>query len=85
MTKQSAAFKTLTMSELVPLVGDLDAATLQAIVDTGANQAEVEWAVRRASGMVSGLPEERRALVGRAAAVYDILMADPDFESEEPA
>lgn len=65
-------------NELIHLVGDVEAMTISAILDTGASLAEVEQAARWAAGEAV-TRQERHELSRRAEAVYDILIDDPTF------
>lgn len=64
--------------EIVDLVGDIDDATVTAILKTGASLVEIEEAARWATGEAIAVVE-RRPLSGPASAVYDILVTTPTF------
>lgn len=72
----------LSREDVIHLVGELDDATLAAIVATGASAAEVERAVKRASGEGEGVA--KRPLGPRTEAVIDLLAACPTFQKLEP-
>jgi hypothetical protein len=71
-----------TYEELVQLVGDLEPARLAAIETLGATIAEVEEAVAYAAGEDDVMGEARLPLIGRAAAVYEIIVADEAYGDE---
>ena len=69
--------RSATLREIRDIVGDVDAARLEAILATGATAAEVEQAVvwgAGASDVMGG--DLERPLSGRIAAVYGILMTE---------
>lgn len=80
--KTSSLGTPLTVEDAMRLAGELDTETLVAIVATGATYAEVEQAVLWASGDAEQLGKDAHPLTGAAAAVYDILVADPAFAPE---
>jgi hypothetical protein len=65
-----------TLSEIASLVGTTDSAQHMRILETGATYAEIEEALARAQGNHEALGEVPRALAGRVAAVYEILLSD---------
>lgn len=67
-----------TKEQIVGLVGDVDDATVMAIIKTGASYVEVEEAARWASG-VAITETEPAPLVGPGRAVYDMLLSLPSF------
>jgi hypothetical protein len=69
-------------ADVVALVGDLDDAVVAAIIGTGASYVEIEEAAKWATGDAEQLGKSGHGLRGAAAAVYDILMADPAYETE---
>ena len=72
-----------TLSEIHEVVGDLDAARLEAILATGATVAEVEQAVAWAAGASDVMGELPRPLESRVAAVYGVPMTEaPDLDQE---
>jgi len=71
-----------TYDDLVRLVGDLEPARLAAIEALGATIVEVEEAVAYAVGEDDVMGKARLPLIGRAAAVYEILVADEAYEDE---
>jgi hypothetical protein len=72
----------LTYSDIVGICGDMVDWKVTAIIDTGASAAELEAAWAWSQGADEALGEERRPLAGVTAAVYDILIADEEFEEE---
>ncbi len=72
-TKQRAA----TMSEIRQMVGDVEAAKLEAILATGATPGQIEEAMAWASGESDVMGGElERPLSGPVAAVYEILASE---------
>ena len=70
-----------TLREIRDIVGDVDAAKLEAILDTGATAAEVEQAVVWAAGASDVMGGDlERPLSGRIGAVYGILMTESPTE-----
>ena len=72
----------LTHDEVRRLCGDIVDWKLGAIIATGASLAEVEEAVAFAAGADDVMGEERKPLAGKVAEVYDILVADDEWEDE---
>lgn len=73
-----------TLQEIREIVGDIDAAKLEAILATGATAAEVEQAVIWAQGgddIMGG--ELERSLRGRIAAVHGIVMTESPPEDRD--
>jgi hypothetical protein len=64
--------------QILELVGDIDDATVMAILKTGASSVEIEEAARWAAGEAVAAVE-RHPLSAAASAVYDILITDPTF------
>ena len=73
----------LSHHDVVFLAGEVDDEVVSAIVATGATYADVESAVLWASGSGDLVDRADHPLEGAAAAVYDILMADPLYAPEE--
>jgi len=71
-----------TYDELVRLVGDLEPAQIAAIERLGATIDEIEEALAYAVGEDDVMGEARLPLIGRVADVYEILIADQEFEDE---
>jgi hypothetical protein len=69
--------------EIVSLVGDLEDAVIAAIAKTGASYAEIEQAARQAGAEADEPRPDAHGLSLRAEAVYDILVADPNFVGVE--
>jgi hypothetical protein len=73
-----------TLREIRDIVGDIDAAKLEAILDTGATAAEVEQAVVWAAGATDVMGGDlERPLSGRIGAVYGILMTESPTEDRD--
>jgi hypothetical protein len=75
--------RSASLGEIRALVGDIDAAKLEAILDTGATPAEVEQALAWAADATDVMGDLQRPLRGPVAAVYDILSSElprPDDE-----
>lgn len=65
------------------LCGDLADWKVRAILDTGAGNDDVETAIAWAAGEDDVMGAQRRPLTGAAAAVYDILTADDEFDDSD--
>jgi hypothetical protein len=65
-----------TLGEIRALVGDIEAAKLEAILDTGATPAEIEQALAWAADATDVMGDLQRPLGGPVAAVYDILSSE---------
>ncbi|MBM4073559.1 MAG: hypothetical protein FJ271_32255 [Planctomycetes bacterium] len=74
-----------TREDIVDLLGDVDDATVTAILSTGASLVEIVEAARWAAGEAIAAVE-RRPLSGPTSVVYDILVTTPTFDpaSSEP-
>ena len=85
MTRQSASPSptAVTHADVTRLAGDLDDATVAAVLATKATYVEIEEAVRWAAGDAEQLGKSGRQLSPAAEAVYDILTADLTFEPPE--
>lgn len=75
--------QSLAASEVRRLCGDVADWKIAAIVATGAGVDDIEVAIAWAAGEDDVMGEERRPLVGAAAAVYDILTADDEYGDED--
>lgn len=71
-----------TREQIIGLVGDVDDATVMAIVDTGASYVEVEEAARWAAGEAA-TEIEPPPLSGPARSVYELLLTLPSFASPD--
>jgi hypothetical protein len=72
-TRQRAA----TLAEIRQMVGDVEAAKLEAILATGATPGQVEEAIAWAAGESDVMGGElARPLSGPVAAVYEILASE---------
>lgn len=73
----------LTHEDVAHLVGDLDDATIAAILETGATYQEIEQALKWAGAG----PDEPRlnahGMTPTAELVFDILLNDPAYAEEE--
>lgn len=80
-TSETGAAKApaLTRTEIVHLVGDLEDATVAAILGSGATYRDVETAAQYAAGTDEALGKRRLDLGPAAQAVYDILTSDTGF------
>ena len=58
------------------MTGDLEAAKLEAIVETGATPAQLEEALAWAAGESDVMGDLERPLSGPVAEVYEILMSE---------
>jgi hypothetical protein len=65
-----------TLAEIREMVGDVEAAKLEAILATGATPAEIEAALVWAEGESDVMGKSARPLEGRIAAVYEVLMTE---------
>ncbi|HEY0918490.1 hypothetical protein [Devosia sp.] len=65
------------------LCGDVADWKISAILATGATLDEINAAIAWEAGEDDVMGGARRPLVGGAAAVYDILIADEDYGDEE--
>ena len=85
MARQSASPTpaAVTHADVTHLTGDLEDATVAAILATKATYVEIDEAVKWASGDAEQLGKSGRELSAAAEAVYDILTADPTFEPPE--
>lgn len=72
-----------THEDVRRVCGDVADWKVAAILATGANLDEIETAVAWDAGEDDVMGEERRPLIGAAAAVYDILIADEDYGDED--
>jgi hypothetical protein len=66
----------LTRDDILGVVGDVEDATITALLAIGASHLELEQAVMWANGDGDRLG---RPLTGRTAQAYDILLSDPAF------
>ena len=74
----------LTQAEIVGVCGDILDWKITAIIDSGASLAELEAACAWAAGADEVLGEEREPLSGTTADVYEILLANEQFDDEPP-
>lgn len=74
----------LTRDDVVRVVGDVEDATIAALLATGASYLELEQAVMWANGDGDHLGKAGHPLTGKAAQAYDILLSDPAFQPLDP-
>jgi hypothetical protein len=74
-----------TLAEIRAIVGDLEAAKLEAILATGASPGQIEEAMAWAAGESDVMGGElERPLAGPVAAVYEILASElPPLEDRD--
>jgi hypothetical protein len=65
-----------SLREIRALVGDIEAAKLEAILATGATPAEIEQALSWTAGATDVMGDLQRPLRGPVAAVYEILASE---------
>ena len=65
-----------SLHEIRAIVGDLEAAKLEAILTTRASAAEIEQALAWAAGETDVMGDLERPLTGPVAAVYEILASE---------
>lgn len=80
MTENSSLTTHLNRDDVIGVCGDILDWKIKAIIESGATLAEVEAAVAWASGEDEVLGEEREPLTGATASVYEILIADEEFD-----
>lgn len=71
-----------TLQEIQEMTGIEDPVRAMRILETGATFAEIEQALLWARGAGERLGEEQRPLMGRVAAVYDILLEEQEDMGE---
>jgi hypothetical protein len=76
----SSAAAPLSRAEIARVCGDILDWKIKAIIESGATLSELETASAWAAGADEVLGEEREPLTGATAAVYDILIADEEFD-----
>jgi hypothetical protein len=74
-----------TLAEIRDMVGDIEAAKLEAILATGATPGQIEEAMAWAAGESDVMGGElERALAGPVAVVYEILASElPPLEDRD--
>ena len=72
-----------SLAEIRALVGDIEAAKLEAILATGATAAEVEQALAWAADETDVMGDLQRPLSGPVAAVYDVLASELPSADDE--
>jgi hypothetical protein len=82
-TSMESAPRPARLDEIRALVGDLEAAELEAILATGATPAQIEQALAWAAGESDVMGDEERRLHGAVAAVYDILVTEETAEERD--
>lgn len=73
----------VTSQEIRTVVGEVEDATVAALLALGLTYAELELAAKHATGNSEELGKPPRPLQGRAAEACDILLGDPAFEPVE--
>ena len=81
--KRQARIQHLSREDVVYLVGDLEDATIAAILTTGATYQEIERALQWAGAGVDEPRPDAHGLTPRAEEVFDILLSDPAYADEE--
>lgn len=74
----------LSKDEIARLVGDVSDETLVAILETGATAEDIEEALQWVASADDVMGKSGRALSGRSAAVYDIIIAEEPVDDREP-
>lgn len=74
--RSTTARRPASLGEVRALVGDLEAAKLEAILATGATAAEVEQALAWAADATDVMGDLERPLSGPVAAVFDVLSSE---------
>jgi hypothetical protein len=82
MSDRSTTERPATRVEISDMLGDLDDATLLEIMATQASPREVEEAAMWLAGEDDVMGDLRKPLDGRAAAVYQILIAREAVDDE---
>ena len=83
MTPSDENAKPAAASEIVEVCRDIADWKVARILDTGASVADLEVAVHYAQGESDVLGAARVPLEGRAATVYELLVADEDVWGED--
>lgn len=65
-----------TLHEIRAIIGDIEAAKLEAILATGGSAAEIEQALAWAADETDVMEDLERPLTGPVAAVYEILVSE---------
>jgi hypothetical protein len=73
----------ISREDVLHVCGDLTDWKVLAILRTGATIGDLEAAVAWLAGEDDVMGEERRALTGPSAQIYDILAADEEFAGED--
>jgi hypothetical protein len=80
MTANSSLTTHLSHADVVGVCGDILDWKIKAIIESGATLPELEAASAWASGADEVLGEEREPLTGATASVYEVLIADEEFD-----
>jgi hypothetical protein len=84
MTRSNTARdRRLTAEDVASIIGPADDGLVMAIMDTGADAAELLEAYQRANANEHLGRDLKRPLAGRTAAVYDLLVAEMEPPEEE--
>lgn len=80
----AAHAKPATASDIAHYLVDVDSETVEAILQTDATLGDLLTAIAWADGATDVMGQERRALEGPAALVYDIITADEEGDEPRP-
>lgn len=80
----AAHAKPVTAADIVQHIGGVDGETVEAILETDATLGDLLTAIAWADGATDVMGQERRALEGPAARVYDIITADEEGDEPRP-
>jgi hypothetical protein len=72
----------ISRDEVAQLVGDVSDETIVAILETGATAEDIETALQWIASADDVMGKSGKALSGRAASVYDILIAEEAASDE---
>lgn len=81
--KRQARTQRLSREDVVHLVGDLEDATIAAILATGATYQEIEQALQWAGAGPDEPRPDAHGMTPTAEQVFDILLSDPAYADEE--
>ncbi len=74
----------LSRDDIVHLVGDLEDATIAAVLATGATYREIEQALKWAGARPDEPRLDSEGMTPRAEQVFDIILSDPTYAEEDP-
>ncbi|WP_119304274.1 hypothetical protein [Dongia deserti] len=81
--KRYARTQQLSHEDVIRLVGDLDDATIAAILAIGATYQEIEQALKWAGAGPDESRLDAEGMTPTAEQVFDILLSDPTYAEEE--